>query len=179
MNPLDEFVPDGVILPEAARRAYAGARLELDAAAVALALDQLAVRLAVRFQNRLPLFVALTPGGLYLLGALLQRVVFPCRHVSWPVAAETPSVRGACVVLLHAGADTQLLQRASALVAAGGADDSSVVTMTATEASDLAAVDRTAPPGGAFLGCGHSVDGYGANLPQLYVFATDDSGIET
>ncbi len=179
MNPFEEYVPDGVILPDAARRAYAGARLEMDAAAISHALDQLAVRVAVRLQDRLPLFVALTPGGLYLLGALLQRAVFPCRHMSWHVETAAPSARGASVALVHAGGDPELLQRASARLEAGGAQDLLVVTMTATEVSDLAAVDRTAPPGNVFLGCGHGIEGYGENLPQLYVFNTNNSGIET
>ncbi len=165
MNPLEEFVPEQTPLPSVVRAAYAGAELLIDAAAMDAALDQLAVRLTVRYQARAPLLLAEVPGGIYLWSALLQRIVFPCQLGLWP-DVDLAGVKMPVVLIGSPGvADTPALQ--AVLQADPGAEIATVALLRG-DGIDFAALEQDCPAGRSLLGCGFDVQGYGANLPALY-----------
>ena len=58
-------------------RALQGARLLVDAGDTAAAIDRMAVTLTAELQDQSPVVLGVLPGGAYLLGALMQRMVFP------------------------------------------------------------------------------------------------------
>jgi hypothetical protein len=170
-------------VPLAARQALSGAQLVFDAAAVEKAVDQLAVRITVEWQDRDPVLLSLLPHGLVLAGMLLRRLVFPCRHYAVAVNTEDlPAMDDGSllaereVVLIAAQvsrrqrqhlaswADRIGLRRLVAVVMVGpphaeakpaGGSTIEVWPALRTEAQPL-------------LGCGFDVAGYGANLPGLY-----------
>lgn len=179
--PPDAHYADSV--PLSARQALASRQLICDGAAVDKAVDQLAVRLTVEWQNEDPVLLSLMPHGIVLAGMLLRRLVFPCRHIAVPVNAEDlPSMddRAALaqrdVVVITSQLNPGQRQRLTGWAEHLGLQRLVAVVMAAprhmpAQPPGLAGIEvwpalRTnAQP---LLGSGFDVDGYGANLAGLY-----------
>ena len=174
-------LPIAESVPMAARRALGNAQLLYDAAAVETAVDQLAVRLTVEWQDQDPLLITLLPQGLVLAGMLLRRLIFPCRHVTavtdeQGIPAAVEPGRGGVVIIagrldgvqlerLRQWCEHHAVERMAAAVLAAPPD----------YAGDTSAANDFWPAlltdAKHLLGCGFDVAGYGANLPGLYQVA--------
>jgi len=167
-------------VPGMVRQAFARAEQLYDAAAVERAVDRLAVRLTVSWQNDDPLLITLLPDGFVLGGMLMRRLVFPCRHTAvqadaagCPALAAADEVAGSKVAVMVANvsaADAHVLQQwaqrngaAELLLLALAAESEPPLQDTPPE---VWAALRAAP--GGLFGSGLGVAGYGANLPGLY-----------
>ena len=171
-------------VPGAVRSAIRHAQLLHDNAAVDKAVDQLAVRLTVAWQNMDPLLVTLLPHGFVLGGMLNRRVVFACRHLAvgadrhgLPDIAEAGLLQGRLVALIVARADTHLCARLHRWAQLQGVEQLLVLAM-----AGASGVGRDTIAGcevwhalqveaANLIGAGFDVEGYGANLPGLYSVA--------
>lgn len=173
-------------VPPAVSRAYAHARLLFDADEVDKAVDQLAVRLSVEYQNADPVFITLLPDGYVLGGMLMRRLVFPLKHRAahvdashHPILENARDLAGRPVIVIAGQLSTaqsqalsrwatqQAILRLSRVVMAGA---EMIEHGGAGKEATLVALTTNATP---WIGCGFEVGGYGANLPGLYQLSTE------
>lgn len=176
-------------VPVAVRQTLSHAQTLYDSAAVTHAVDQLAVRFTVTWQNDDPLLITLLPEGFVFGGMLLQRLGFPCQHVAATAdAAGAPQLSDrtrlaqrnvavmmarllpASVEALTSWAQQQGVANLLVLVLLAPAEP--VVTVPPVTAWPALQADAS----GVF-GSGLSVHGYGANLPGLY-HVPGDPGVD-
>lgn len=170
MSVLSRYVPEETTLPADVRAAFNAAEPLVDQAGVDKGLDQLAVRLTVRFQSRTPLLLAAVPAGLFLLAAVLQRIVFPCRVAIWPSASPPPVGEGGPVVFIGGSLSSDDIDKWRTELADAGIAEVCAVALIAGRGVDLAALEISPPQDRRLLGCGFEVAGYGHNLPELFVY---------
>ena len=180
-------------VPFAVRRAMAGAEELMSAAEVERAVDQLAVRLTAELQQSDPVLLSVLHGGGVITGMLSRRLIFPLQlgyvHVSryrdatsggeleWHASA-TPDLTGRTVLLVD-----DILDEGATLAAlyrwAQGEGAARVLTAVLVRRerrqqaiqTDFAAI-ATGP--GFIIGSGMDFQGYGRNLPGLYVLQEED-----
>ncbi len=167
--------------PTPVSRALQGARVLANAGDMAIAIDRMAVTLTAALQDQSPVILGVLPGGSYLLGALMQRMVFPLQiaHCGFdgdePTAAgDVPSLTDRLVVVVDDGL-MRVSQEEALLAALSGHKTGpvwrcSVIQPTASsEFARQLGVVRTDSSG--VFGCGLDVMGYCRNLPSLYCLA--------
>jgi len=164
-------------VPTAIRHVLSSAQLVFEPAAVERAVDQLAVRLTVAWQDRNPLLVCVLPHGIVLTGMLLRRLIFPLQ-VCYVAGQDTNIIRfdahptrfdARPLLFLH-GRESSLMARAlSQWGTAGGANDVQHIALIrpVSDENEFAegALACDAPE---LAGCGLDYLGYGANLPGIY-----------
>ena len=164
--------------PTSVCRALQGARLLVDAGDTAAAIDRMAVTLTAELQDQSPVVLGVLPGGAYLLGALMQRMVFPLQiaHCGFDedeptVAGALPSLTDRLVVVVDDGQMSESQEKAL-LAALSGLQVGPVWHCSVIKGDASSGFARqlglvTTDPSGVF-GCGLDVLGYCRNLSSLY-----------
>jgi hypoxanthine phosphoribosyltransferase len=175
-------------LPDKVSRVIHRAEILVSAMEVDAAIDRLAVGLTALAQDRNPVLLTLLPGGGYLSGALLRRMIFPLQtsYVYWrqesgqppqvTFAGGLPQLGGRLVILLDDGltSSNELNALGKGLHEAGAAEGwrCSMVGPPETSQDTGAFFTRSLPAITAdeqgMFGCGLDVYGYCRNLPGLY-----------
>lgn len=175
-------------LPGELSRVIHHAQTVATAAEMDAALDRLAVRLTALGQDRDPVLLTLLPGGAYLAGALLRRVVFPLqtayildvpeRMPSKPreLLSVLPDVAGRLIILVDDGlTDKPSIDRLGSYLEEGGAAEGWRCSLVAQSAQSSATagffsshISAVVGEGHGLFGCGLDVQGYCRNLPSLH-----------
>ena len=158
----------------------------VDAANMAAALDRLAITLTVTLQDRSPVLLALLPDSSYLLGALMQRMVFPAQVVHavsemsdvLSLAGDAVSLENRAVLVVDSGLvePAQMLVMENELRRQGASQLWRCSLLRRSESAlpqsngsgfeqwfSAVICDATQP-----FGCGLDLLGYCRNLPSLY-----------
>jgi hypoxanthine-guanine phosphoribosyltransferase len=165
-------------VPPAVVRAYANAHQVFSPRQIESAVDRLAVRLTVEFQDANPVVVSLLPQATVLTGMLLRRLVFPLQcvqvfddggHFQYVGASAQATVQGRRAILLVSAVSADQLRLLQLWLASEGAVNVTCAGMfkglRADSKLDEAALDCLAE---GHIGSGQAFMGYGANLPGVY-----------
>lgn len=175
-------------LPETVSRAVHHAETLVNAQEMDAALDRLAVLLTALAQDKNPVLLTLLPGGGYLSGALLRRMIYPLQtgYVGWDQSDEqsaqltfvgdVPQLDGRLVILLDDGLTSSrwIDTLGDSLQKAGACEGwrCSVIGRAEGESANGSFFTRSiCAVAGAIdgvFGCGLDVHGYCRNLPGLY-----------
>lgn len=168
-------------LPIHVTRRLQGAVEQVSAANMSAAFDRLAVSLTAELQDRRPVLLAILPGSSYLLGALMQRMVFPlevaygtCVDDVFRPLDETPELAGRCVIVVDDGrvgdSQTALLTTALQQCKVSSLWRCSLVSPGNAESTDgfTRCLRAVVSEERELFGCGMDLDGYCRNLPSLY-----------
>ncbi|MEM7080503.1 MAG: hypothetical protein AAF513_17935 [Pseudomonadota bacterium] len=160
-------LPFAADVPLAVQQAYRGAQVFCTERALAQAVDRLAVRLTLSYQDANPFVLVRLPEAAVFAGMLQQRMVTPLRvgYLSADVQVDEATVDAATVLLLVGRAE----ESAAALMAG----DAAVVAMVADDAAEVADCALRADRTVTLLGSGLDYLGYGTNLPGLYQISQD------
>lgn len=186
-NPLSDVLALAV-LPDNVSRAIHRAEILVSAEDTDAAIDRLAVRLTALAQDRNPVLLTLLPGGGYLSGALLRRMIFPLQtsYAYWhqesgqspqiAFAGDLPKLGGRLVILVDDGlASGDELEALGKRLHQAGAVEGWRCSMVARPETgkatggffnqSLSAITTDAQ---SLFGCGLDVHDYCRNLPSLY-----------
>jgi hypoxanthine phosphoribosyltransferase len=180
-------------VPDAVSRGFSQAQQLYSPERISQAIDRMAVAITVAVQDQNPVLLSVVPGGLYLTGQLMGRLVMPLQigyvdidsglesHDGTPAGwrnSSHPELRGRNVVLV-----ADILNCASTLQAlrdwllAQNVASSRYAVMVDQPAANLSNASATADfigvvgPDRPIFGCGADFCGYGRNLPALYAIA--------
>jgi hypoxanthine phosphoribosyltransferase len=174
-------------LPLALRQDFAAAEELVGETEVVAAVDRLAIELTVDMQDQNPVVIAIMHGGLYLMGMLLQRLVFPLQqgyvHVTrygqettggelvWSASHHPPLVgRNVLLVddILDHGVTLEALHTWAQQEGAASVKTAVLVRKDIQKqsiAADYCAIECA----DRFLfGCGMDYAEYGRNLPAIF-----------
>lgn len=164
-------------VPAPVRHALSSAALVFEPVAVERAVDQLAVRLTVAWQDRNPLLVCVLPHGIVLTGMLLRRLIFPLQ-VCYVAGQDTNIIRfdahpthfdARPLLFLHGRGSSLTARMWSQWGAAGGAKDVQHIALVGPVCDENEFADGAlACDASELAGCGLDYLGYGANLPGIY-----------
>lgn len=182
------FADEGVGVVTPLHQIVSNAHSLYSAKQIDAAIDRLAVALTVSLQDAAPLLLCDSPGGSYLTGMLMRRMVFPMQLGQlWLAENSEPEVRVEAnanisrrqILLISSdNFDTDRFAKISAyLVEAGAASVRHAV---------LASLDNGTQTGPntftcvhtrtiQLVGCGFGYKGYGRNLPSLYQWSEGTS----
>lgn len=164
--------------PTPVSRALHGSTLLVDAGDMAAAIDRMAVTLTAELQDQSPVIMGVLPGGSYLLGALMQRVVFPLQIAHFGFDGDEPTVAGTVptltdrFVVVVADGQMSVSQQEALLAALSNHQPGPVWLCSVIQGAASSGFARQlglvmTDPSGVF-GCGLDVLGYCRNLPSLY-----------
>ena len=160
-------------------RSLQGARALVTPSEMSAAIDRMAVGLTAELQEQSPLLLGVLPGGSYLLGTLMQRMVFPLQiaHCGFQgdeptLSADGSSLAERLIVVIDDGhmsarQEEALLGRLSTERVGSVWRCSLIRSADAGAAFDRQLTVVISDPAGVF-GCGLDVAGYCRNLPGLY-----------
>ena len=83
-------------------RSLQGARVLVSPSDMSAAIDRMAVGLTAELQEQCPVILGVLPGGSYLLGALMQRMVFPLQIAHCGFDGDEPALAADVPSLLNA-----------------------------------------------------------------------------
>ena len=160
-------------------RSLQGARVLVTPSEMSAAIDRMAMGLTAELQEQCPVILGVLPGGSYLLGALMQRMVFPLQiaHCGFDgdepaLAADVPSLAERLVVVVDDG-QLSAPQEDALLALLSAQNVGRIWQCSVIRRADVGSgFDRQlavviADPSGVF-GCGLDVLGYCRNLSGLY-----------
>ncbi len=160
-------------------RSLQGARVLVSPSDMSAAIDRMAVGLTAELQEQCPVILGVLPSGSYLLGALMQRMVFPLQiaHCGFDgdepaLAADVPSLAERVVIVVDDG-QLSAPQEEALLALLSAQSVGRIWQCSVIRHADVrSGFDRqlsvvTSDPSGVF-GCGLDVLGYCRNLPGLY-----------
>jgi len=169
--PLAENVPANV------RRALRSAHPIFESAEVERAVDQLAVRLTVDWQDLNPIVMGVLPDGIVLMGMLMRRVIFPLQACCVSCedgrvtrqAAQGIEINTRELLFVHGCGHSPRARTLSEWGVSCGAARVRHIALVSrpSEVSALADTALTCDETD-IVGCGVDYAGYGANLPGIY-----------
>ena len=180
-------------VPDEVSRGFSQAEQLYSPARMSQAIDRMAIGITVALQDQNPVLLSLLPGGLFLTGQLMARLVMPMqigyldiggsaesRHepqASWRNSSH-PELRGRNVLLvgdvlncasaLQALRDWLLTQEVASSHYAVMVEQPAADSFNHSTVADFVGVEAPDRP---IFGCGTDFFGYGRNLPALYAIA--------
>jgi len=177
-------------VPDLVSRGLSQAELLYSSAQITQAIDRLAVAITASLQDQNPVLLSVLPGGMYLSGQLMGRMVMPLEigyvdidsglkdrrgaQLDWH-NSNFPELTGRNVLLvadvLTRGSTLQTwlnwlqMQDVESLRCAVMVEIDAAASSAAGTAADFVGV---LAPKRALFGCGLDFCGYGRNLPELY-----------
>lgn len=180
-------------VPDTVSRGLSQAELLYSAGQMSHAIDRMAVAITAALQDQNPVLLSLIPGGLYLTGQLMGRLVLPLQigyvdidsglesHDGTPASwrnSSHPELGGRNVLLvaddLSCASTLQTLQdwlQAQNVASAQYAVMVDKAAAASSHGSSLADFVGVIGPDRPIFGCGADFCGYGRNLPALYAIA--------
>ncbi|MEM7098280.1 MAG: hypothetical protein AAF541_08480 [Pseudomonadota bacterium] len=165
---------DSALLPQHVRKQLRQANQVASSTEIDFYLDQLAIRLTLRWQDENPLLLGCNGSGTVLVGMLLRRLAFVMQYVDlidFDAPSDATGLPRPVVLLAGCFDGQQRMNELAATLATAGVDEFACVAMVShgKELIDAAVPESVfVKESGVLLGCGFDVDGYGANLPDLY-----------
>ena len=177
-------------VPDLVSRGFSQAELLYSSAQITQAIDRLAVVITASLQDKNPVLLSVLPGGLYLSGQLMGRLIMPLQigyvdidsglkdrrgaQLDWH-NSNFPELTGRNVLLV-----ADVLTRGSTVqtwldwLKMQGVESARCAVMVeidaaaSSEAGSAADFVGVLAPERALFGCGLDFCGYGRNLPELY-----------
>ena len=180
-------------VPDEVSRGFSQAQQLYSPVQVSQAIDRMAVQITADLQDQNPVLLSLVPGGFFLTGQLMGRLVMPMQigyldiggsaesqhepQASWRNSSH-PELRGRNVLLvgdvLNCASTLQALRDWLLTQEVASSHYAVMVEHPAADSSNRSAVADfvgVEAPNRRIFGCGTDFCGYGRNLPALYAIA--------